>query len=226
MKELIPILKHTQLFTGIGEHEIEALLGCLNARWKIYQKGEYVFHQGEYVRDIMMLIRGKLHIQRDDFWGNGNIISVVDAGEMFGEAYAAPNSGALLNHVIAIEESTVLFFDAQKVITTCPSACRFHQTVVRNLFYAISDKNRKLVQKLGHMTNRSTREKLMSYLSEESNRQNSSTFVIPFNRQQLADYLSVERSAMSKELCRMRDEGMIQFERSQFTLIEPLSASL
>ena len=91
--------------------------------------------------------------------------------------------------------------------------------VVQNLFFAISDKNRKLVQKLGHMSHRTTREKLMSYLSEESNRQNSATFVIPFNRQQLADFLSVDRSAMSHELCKMRDDGLILFEKSKFTLI-------
>ena len=138
---------------------------------------------------------------------------------MFGEAYVTPNSGAILNNVIAVEDSSVLFFDAKRIITTCPSGCRFHSMVIQNLFFAISDKNRKLVQKLGHMSNRSTRGKLMSYLSEESNRQNSSTFMIPFNRQQLADFLSVDRSAMSNELCKMRDEGLIKFDKSKFTLI-------
>ncbi|MBQ1991294.1 MAG: winged helix-turn-helix domain-containing protein, partial [Clostridia bacterium] len=97
--------------------------------------------------------------------------------------------------------------------------CRFHAMVVQNLFFAISEKNRKLVQKLGHMSKRSTREKLISYLSEEAKKQTSSTFTIPFNRQQLADFLSVERSAMSNELCKMRDEGLIEFEKNNFKLL-------
>ncbi|HIS68373.1 MAG TPA: Crp/Fnr family transcriptional regulator [Candidatus Gallacutalibacter stercoravium] len=219
MKKYLQILSHTQLFKGLGEGEISGMLSCLDARSHTYHRGEYVFRQGEYVRDITLLVRGKLHIQRDDYWGNSNIISAVDVGEMFGEAYLAPNSGAILNNVVAVEDSTVLFFDARKVITTCSSACKYHAMVVQNLFFAISDKNRKLVQKLGHMSHRTTREKLMSYLSEESNRQNSATFVIPFNRQQLADFLSVDRSAMSHELCKMRDDGLILFEKSKFTLI-------
>ncbi|MCD8015991.1 MAG: Crp/Fnr family transcriptional regulator [Lachnospiraceae bacterium] len=219
MKKFIPVLKRTQLFSGVSENEISSMLTCLNVTLKTYKKGEYVFREGEHLSDIAVLVEGQLHIQRDDYWGNSNIISIVSVGEMFGEAYVTPNSGAMLNNVIAIADSAVLFFDAKRIITTCPSACRFHSMVVQNLFYAISDKNRKLVQKLSHMSNRSTREKLMSYLSEESSRQNSSSFIIPFNRQQLADFLSVDRSAMSKELCKMRDDGIIRFEKNQFTLI-------
>ena len=138
---------------------------------------------------------------------------------MFGEAYAAPESGALMNDVIATEDSTIIFFDVKKVLTTCPSACHFHSMVVQNMFFAVSDKNRKLVQKLGHMSKRSTREKLISYLSEEAKKQNSSYFTIPFNRQQLADYLSVDRSAMSNELCKMRDDGLLEFEKNNFRLL-------
>ena len=139
---------------------------------------------------------------------------------MFGEAYAAPDSGAILNDVAAIEDSAIVLFDINKILTTCPSACKFHSTVIKNLYFAISAKNRSLMQKLSHMSNRSTREKLMSYLSEEAKKQNSSTFSIHFNRQQLADFLSVDRSAMSNELCKMRDEGLLQFHKNNFTLLE------
>ena len=114
---------------------------------------------------------------------------------------------------------TCIYFDVNKILGTCSSACRFHALVVHNLFFAMSDKNRKLVQKLGHMSKRSTREKLISYLSEEAKQQNSGTFTIPFNRQQLADFLSVDRSAMSNELCKMRDEGLLLFEKNKFTLL-------
>ena len=221
MEDYIRILKGTKRFSGIAEDEISLMLSCLDAHLREYRKGEYVFRQGEYISTIMMLVDGELHIQQDDYWGNRSIISHISAGDMFGEAYIAPESGALLNDVVAVEDSTVIFLDAKKIMTVCSSACRFHSIVVQNLFFAISEKNRKLVMKLGHISKRTTREKLISYLSAESRRQNSSDFTIPFNRQQLADFLSVDRSAMSNELCRMRNEGLLRFDKSRFTLLLP-----
>ena len=219
MKKFIPILKRTQLFSAVSEEEISSMLSCLNARLRTYKKGEYVLRQGEHLNDITVLVDGELHIQRDDYWGNRAIVDRIAVGEMFGEAYIAPESGALLNDVIAIEDSAVIFFDVNRIITVCSSACRFHSMVIQNLFFAISEKNRKLVQKLGYISKRSTREKLMSYLSEEAKRTNSSSFMIPFNRQQLADFLSVDRSAMSNELCKMRDEGLLEFNKNAFKLL-------
>ena len=219
MEKYVPILKRTQLFSGVGEEEIGAMLNCLQARLCTYKKGEYVLRHGEHLDKILVLVGGKLHIQRDDYWGNRSIINMVSIGEMFGEAYVAPESGTLMNDVLAVEDSAVIFFDVKRIITVCSAACRFHSMVVQNLFFAISEKNRKLVQKLTFMTKRTTREKLIAYLSEEAKRQNSSEFSIPFNRQQLADFLSVDRSAMSNELCKMRDEGLIEFEKSYFKLL-------
>ena len=219
MKKYIPVLKRTKLFSGVVEEDIASLLSCLGARKKEYKKGEYILREGEHISDIFILVEGKIHIQKDDYWGNRSILSVISVGEMFGEGYAAPESGALLNDVVAVEDSSVIFFDVKRILTTCSSACRFHNMIVQNMFFAISDKNRKLVQKLGHMSGRTTRAKLISYLSEEAKRQGSSAFTVPFNRQQLADYLCVDRSAMSNELCKMRDEGMIKFEESRFELL-------
>ena len=219
MKKYIPTLKRTKLFAGVNDDEISAMLDCLQAKLLSYKKGDYVFRQGEPIDKITVLLEGNLLIQKDDFWGNRSIVNVIDIGEMFGEAYVAPESGAILNDVIADTDSVVIFFDIRKIITVCPSACDFHSRVVQNMFFAISEKNRKLVQKLGHLSKRSTRAKLISYLSEESKRQNRNTFTIPFNRQQLADFLSVDRSAMSSELCKMRDEGLLSFEKNRFTLL-------
>ena len=219
MKKYISILKRTQLFAGVGDDEIVSMLSCLGAKLRTYKKGEYVLRQGEYLSDIIVLVEGNLHIQKDDYWGNRSILGQIAVGEMFGEAYIAPESGAILNDVVAVSDSTVIYFDVKKIITSCSSACRFHTTVVQNMFFAISEKNRKLVQKLGHMSKRSTREKLISFLSEESKRNNSSTFTIPYNRQQLADFLSVDRSAMSNELCKMRDEGLLEFNKNSFRLM-------
>ena len=219
MEKYIPVLKRTQLFSGVAEREIAAMLSCLDARIKKYSKGESVVRHGEYLSSIMVLVDGNLHVQREDFWGNRSIIQNICAGEMFGEAYLSPESGAILNDVAAASDSTVIFFDVKRIITTCSSACRFHSMVVQNLFFALSEKNRRLVQKIGHMAKRTTREKLLSYLSDEARRQNSVDFSIPFNRQELADFLSVDRSAMSAELSKMKDEGLIEFERNKFRLL-------
>ena len=218
MKEFVPVLRRTKLFSGVGDDDISTMLDCLGARLLTYKKGEYVLRQGEHLSDILVLAEGSLHIQRDDYWGNRSILGHIGVGEIFGEAYVAPESGTLLNDVIAVENSSVFFFDLKRVISTCSSACRFHTMVVQNLFFAISEKNRGLVQKLNYISRRTTREKLISYLSEEAKKQNSASIIIPFNRQQLADYLSVDRSAMSNELCKMRDEGLLEFEKNHFRL--------
>ena len=218
MEKFIPILKRTKLFAGVGDEDIGSMLSCLGARLCTYKKGEYVLRQGERLSDILVLAEGSLHIQKDDYWGNRSILGHIGVGEIFGEAYTASESGTLLNDVIAVESSAVFFFDVKRVITTCSSACRFHSMVVQNLFFAISEKNRSLVQKLDYLSRRSTREKLISYLSEEAKKQNSAYITIPFNRQQVADYLSVDRSAMSNELCKMRDDGLLEFEKNRFKL--------
>ena len=197
MEKYTDVLKNTKLFAGVGEEEIGTMLDCLGAVLRHYKKGDYVYRAGEYVHSLTVLVEGSLHIQKDDYWGNRAILGDVAVGEMFGEAYVSPESGALLNDVVAVEDSAVLFFDIQRILTVCPSACKFHSLTVKNLFFAISEKNRKLVSKLGHISNRTTREKLLSYLSDEAQRSRSASFSIPFNRQQLADFLSVDRSAMS-----------------------------
>lgn len=163
MNPFIVVLKRTKLFAGVAEQEIEAMLSCLGAKRKEYKKGEYVFRQGEYLEYITVLVEGGLHIQQDDYWGNRSIVSPIVVGEMFGEAYIAPESGPLLNDVVAMEDSVVILLNAKRIMLTCSSACRFHSMVIQNLFFAISERNRNLVQKLGHLSKRSTREKLISY---------------------------------------------------------------
>ncbi|MBR5453438.1 MAG: Crp/Fnr family transcriptional regulator [Clostridia bacterium] len=219
MEKYIPILKNTLMFRGVDEQEISAMLGCLGARLGAYKKGEYVIRQGEKLGDVSVLLSGELHIQNDDYWGNRSILSIVRARDTFGEAYLSPDSGLFPSDVIAAEDSEIMFFDVKRVLTTCSAACRFHGMVVQNVFYAVAEKNRSLVEKLGHMSKRTTKEKLISYLSGEAKRQNSSSFTIPFNRQQLADFLAVDRSAMSNELCKMRDEGRIEFNKNRFRLL-------
>ena len=183
MKKYIPVLRRTQLFAGVGDEEILAMLDCLQVKAHSFRKGEYVFRQGEHIDDICILAEGRLSIQRDDYWGNRSIINMVETGEMFGEAYAAPGSEVMMNDVAAVEDSAVLFFNVKKILTTCSSACRFHSLVVQNLFFAISEKNRKLMRKLTHMSKRTTRKSCFP--------------IFPMRRKDRADLLLRSRSTAS-----------------------------
>lgn len=220
MKQNIELLRQAKLFSGVGDEDISAMLDCMQSNTVSYKKSEYVYRQGEHIDNIAILVKGKLLIQRDDFWGNRTIINSVSPGEIFGEAYVAPESGSILNDVVAETDCEIIFINISRMLNVCSNSCRFHSTVIQNLFFAISEKNRNLVQKMVHISKRSTRAKLISYLSDEAKKNNSNSFTIPFNRQQLADFLSVDRSAMSNELCKMRDEGMLEFNRSHFTLLQ------
>lgn len=218
MKKYLQILKMSKLFLGINENEIEDMLSCLSAEKRSYRKGEYIFRTGEHISAVALLLEGSVHIQREDYWGNLSILNKISQGEIFGEAYAVSGSGAMLNNVITTEDSSVLFLDFNRILTVCSSACRFHSRLIQNFFSVIAEKNRMLTQKLGYMSQRTTREKLLSYLSEQSVKAGSASFYIPFNRQQLADFLYVDRSAMSNELCKMRDSGLLDFNRNHFIL--------
>lgn len=218
MEKYIAMLGKTRLFAGLGEDEIRAICGCLDASERRYEKGEYVLRRGDEPGAIMILAEGRLLIQSDDYWGKRSIVNSVEKGEMFGEAYAG--SGAMVNDVAAVEPSVVLFFDVGRVLTVCPSGCAFHALTVRNLFLAVCEKNRALVSRLGIFSGRSIREKLMAYLSAEAARQGGAEIVLPFDRQQLADFLAVDRSAMSRELGKMRSEGLLSLQRRKIILHE------
>ena len=217
MKKHLEILKNAPLFSGISEEELLCVLDCLQPHTKVYEKGEYVFHQGDRPGSFTLLAEGVIHVQKDDFWGNRNIVNVIGSGDMFGESFAADGS-PLVNDVVASEKSVVIFLDATSLLTTCSASCSHHQTLIRNLMKIFAEKNRRLVQKMGYLSKKTTREKLTAYLSDQAEKTRDKSFSIPFNRQQLADFLSVDRSAMSKELCKMRDEGLIEFRKNFFKL--------
>lgn len=218
MQEFLPILTASPLFAGIEPDHILAMLPCLQAEKRTYAKGVYLFRQGDQLSCLPLLVRGQLLIQHEDYWGNRSIVQSIQPGDVFGEAYALPGSDCMQNDVTATENSTVLLLNVQKMLTVCASGCPFHSHVTQNLFFILSAKNRRLMQKISLLAQRSTREKLLSYLSDEAQRQGTSGIVIPFSRQQLADFLSVDRSAMSSELGRMRRDGLIDYDKNRFTL--------
>ena len=219
MNPAIIALKKSVLFCGIETREIEAMLNCLSAVKRTYEKGEFVWRNGDHVTSMGLVLTGSVHVIEEDFWGNRTILSECSESQIFGDAYACMPSVELGVSVVAAGKSEILFLDVQKVITVCTSACEFHTRLIRNLLSVLADKNLMLTQKIKHMAKRSTREKLLSYLSEESLKQKNSRFEIPFNRQQLADYLCVDRSAMSGELCKLKKEGVLDFKKNSFHLL-------
>ena len=170
-----------------------------------------------------LLLSGSAFAVQDDLWGQRNIMGKILPPGTFAEPFAA-TPGAVLNvSVVASVPSKVMFLNIQRITTVCSETCPQHALLIRNLVSVLARKNLQLNDKITHMSKRRTREKLLSYLSSESLRQGSLEFDIPFDRQQLADYLCIERSAMSAELSRLQKDGLLATERSHFRLIAPFS---
>lgn len=218
MEKYYEIIKRSPLFAGIEEHETEMMFRALGAYVEDYEKEEFIFRIGDQVRLLGMVLKGDVHIVREDFWGNRNILTEIGPGQIFAETYACLQSEELGVDVVASERTEVLFLDIYKVTGMEEEKSRFHGILIRNLLNVLAEKNLMLTGKMGHIMQRSTREKILSYLSEQSRKAHSPEFTIPFDRQQMADYLSVDRSAMSKELGRLRGEGIISFEKNKFCL--------
>jgi len=212
------ILSKCLLFKGLDEASIKALIGCISPKEKEFSKEQYIFNEEDNFSFIGILLSGALHLIRDDYWGNRNILARFEAPDIFGEAFVCAGVRKVPVSLLAAENSKVLLFDFNKVITTCSSACAFHTMLIKNMLSNLAQKNLALMEKIEHITQHNTREKLLSFLYSIAKRQGRSTIEIPFNREELAAYLAVERSAMSAELCRMRDEGLIKFSRNKFTL--------
>lgn len=218
MENYYNILKKSKLFSGIDEKEIALMLNCLNATIKEYNKDDFVFRVGEKITDVGLVLFGTVHIINEDYWGNRVIISQIKEGNLFGESYACSNSPAKTISAVAVEDTKIMFLDVKRIITTCSSGCVFHTRLIKNLITVLSEKNLLLTSKIDHTSKRSTREKLLSYLSEQSKIANSSSFSIPFDRQQLADFLCVDRSAMSSELSKMKKEGILNYNKCNIEL--------
>lgn len=219
MEKYFEILRGSKLFYGVSELELKEMLHCLKPQIKSYQKGSFIFYRGDAASAMGLVASGSVHILKEDYWGNRTILAEVSAGQLFGEAYACSDRQELAVSAAAAQDCEVLFLDVKQIFTVCSSACVHHTRLIQNLVRALADKNISLTAKIEHMSQRRLRDKVLSYLSDISRQQGNADFFIPFNRQQLADYLSVDRSALSNELCKLRDEGLLRFEKNHFWLL-------
>lgn len=194
------------------------MLSCLETRGERFPKDTFLLRTGDTAESIGLVLSGSVLVVQEDIWGNRNILSKAGPGQTFAAAYAcAP--GSLLNvSVLAETPVTAMFLNVKRVLNVCPSACEHHSRIIRNLLGELAEKNLRFGEKLTHMGQRTTRAKLMSYFSAEAQRLGTYEFDIPFSRQQLADYLAVERSGLSLELGKMRSEGLLDFHKSHFIL--------
>ncbi len=218
MKDFLPVIRSAQLFSGVSEDELTAMLSCLKAEKKDFPKEAFVLRSGDTADSIGLVLAGTVLVIQEDIWGNRNILSKAGPGHTFAAAYACASGSVLNVSVIAETPVTALFLNVKRILNVCPSACAHHSRIIRNLLSELAEKNLRFNEKLTHMGQRTTRSKIMSYLSSEAQRLGKYEFDIPFSRQQLADYLAVERSGLSLELGKMRSEGLLDFHKSHFVL--------
>lgn len=219
MKKYFPILRKCPLFSHIKEEHLPALLSCLGASVKNYGKKETILEEGRPARYIGIVLSGAAQMVRLDYYGNRSIVSNAEPSELFAESFACAEVSSVPISIIATEPSEIMLIDCQRIIHSCSNACDFHQQMIYNLLKNVAIKNLLFHQKIEITAKRSTREKLMAYLTLQAKKAGSRSFEIPFDRQELADYLEVERSGLSAEISKLRKEGVLTSEKKHFELL-------
>ena len=212
------MLNQCVLFEDIFPEDRATMLQCLGAKEIKVKRGGAVFSEGEPARFLGIVVSGCVQLIREDYYGNRSILADILPGELFAESFVYAGIRVYPVSAVAAQDSTVLLIDSSRVTTPCCNACHFHNTMIRNMLKAVSKGNLALTQKIEVISKRTTREKLMTYLLSQAKLHNSSEFTIPYDRQALADYLEVERSAMSAEISKLRKEGILESEKNFFKL--------
>ncbi len=217
---MIEILKRTKLFTNINEGEIEKLLKCLKSYRKNYSKGDFIFIAGNNTPGVGIVISGEAQIIKENILGDSTIIALLKSGDMFGETFACMKMKEIPVSVISSDKSDVLFIDIDNIIHTCPSSCSFHSQLISNMLYIIAEKNILLNQKMSYITHKTIRNRLEAFFLDIIEKKGSYTFTLPYNRNELADYLCADRSAMSRELFKMQSDGIIKINKKNIQWLE------
>ena len=216
MKKIFEIAKHNPLWNGIGFTDFESVLNCLSAKIAEYKKDDVILLSGNSVNFVGMVLSGSVQVIKEDIDGRITILTVLGVSELFGEVFACAGVMQSPVTVLATEDTEVLLMDYKKIISSCSAVCPFHAKLIENMLRIMAYKNLILNQKIEILSKRTTREKLLTFF--EIQRGIAKKFTIPYSREELAHYLCVDRSAMSNELCKMRDEGLIKFHKSTFEI--------
>lgn len=219
MKKYLKILKKCALFNNIEDEDLLKMLTCLGAKVEFFDKKYTIIAEGNPAKYIGIVLSGKAQIIRNDYYGNRSIIAGIEPFEVFGEAFACAEVSAMPVTIIANEPCEIMLLDSRHVMHTCDKTCVFHQQLIFNLMKNLATKNILFHQKIEIMAKRSTREKLIAYLTLQAKKAHSNSFTIPFDRQELADYLEVDRSGLSAEIGKLKKEGIIECHKNQFELL-------
>ncbi|MGN0436379.1 MAG: Crp/Fnr family transcriptional regulator [Wujia sp.] len=218
MQKYFEVLSQCPLFKGIEQCEMNSVIQCLDGRIENVSKGSPVFLEGDSVRFIGVVLTGLVQVVREDFYGNRSVLSILQPGEMFAEVFSCAGYEAMPVSVFALADTEVLLLDCRHIFNSCSDSCHFHCILMNNLLQGMAQKNLALTKKIRYMSQKTTRDKLLAYLMDQAKQQGSREFVISHNRQSLADYLGVERSAMSVEISKLKKAGIIDTRGSWFRL--------
>lgn len=217
LRVVFETVKSNSLFRGIAFSDFERIVPCLSAKTVVYKKDDVILLSGDAANFVGLILSGSVQIIKEDRSGRSAILTKLGVPELFGEVFACAEITQSPVTVLAAEDAEILLIDYRKIITSCIAACPFHARLIENMLKLIARKNLLLNQKIEVLSKRTTREKLLAFF--EIQRGMAKRFTIPYNREELAHYLCVDRSAMSNELCKMRDEGLIRFQKSTFEII-------
>lgn len=219
MMDFSPVIERCPLFDGIRMEDLSAMLGCIGGRTVTASKGQTIYHEGDPATHVGMVLSGAVRMIREDYYGNRSIVAHIGPSELFGETYACAGITSLPISVVADEDSVLLLMDCRRITTTCSSACAFHNRIIFNLLRLVAMKNLVFDQKIQITSKRTTREKLMTYLLNQAKLHGSNSFTIPYDRQELADYLEVDRSGLSAEISKLRKEKVLESDKCSFRLL-------
>ncbi len=212
------VLLNNPLFQGIDAKDLPHMLNCLNSKKRRFGKGSFIFMAEESPPKIGIMLSGRAQVIKENYAGDRTIIDEILSGDIFGEVFACMGLNKIPVSVVTTEISDVLFLNAQRVAETCHSACEFHHKLILNLLSVIAGKNALLNVKMSYITHKTIRGRLMAFLYDHADRAQSDKFSIPYNRNELADYLCADRSAISRELSKMKQEGIIDYDKNIFLL--------
>ena len=214
----LELLTGSPIFNGVESKDREALLSCLKIYSRAYRKGEYIRLEHDNIQDVGIVLKGTVHMLKEDVWGHQTLLAYMGPGELFGETFALLREQASNVSFLAAAETKVLFLPADRVLNPCKNHCPFHETLSRNFLLLLGKKNLRLMEKIEISSKSSLREKILAYLSIQAQKQGSKYIKIPLNRTEMASYLHANRSAMTRELADMQAEGLIEFDRNTFVI--------
>lgn len=211
-------LRKTKIFSSSTEVECQAMMFCFKTRFKHFNRNEHIVEQGENIEDIVLIVKGGALVENVDGLGDISILTKLKRGDVYGLESAFAGDEVYKDSLIATEKTLVLFMNKHRVITPCENKCRRHDVVLKHIMQIVAESNKELLDKITHMSKKTIRDKLLSYFNLLVEKTGSNYFEIPFNKTELANYLSVDRSAMSTELSKMKEDGLIDYDKRQFHL--------